>query len=175
MRLIKEMFTIVVAASIIGFGINLFNHHGFLLVGGRDLKYKKIVPISSFEAKIKYDAGIALFIDAREKSEYDDARITGAINIPPFSQFGPDAADEPSGGNRDGAGADTSPDPGTGVDVSFMSRPVEIIIYCERSSCGASEMVGRRLIDRGYVRNIYIIDKGFPEWKSLGYPVERGE
>ncbi len=151
-RFIKDIFVILVAAGITGIVINLLHPRGFILVSRQALEARTIVAISSEEAKIKHAAG-AVFIDAREKDEYDDARITQAINVPAL-----DAADSKSG-----------------TDFAFLEKPAEIVIYCDGPSCGASAMLAEAIRKRGYKRTIYITEKGFPDWKSKGYPMERGE
>jgi rhodanese-related sulfurtransferase len=150
-RLIKDMFMLLVAAGATGIVINLFHPHGFLLVSRPALEARKIVSISSEEAKIKYDAG-AVFVDAREKDEYENARVTGAVSMPSL-----DAAAKKSG-----------------PDFSFLKKPEEIVIYCDGAACGASAALAELFQKRGYKRTIYIIERGFPEWESKGYPVERG-
>jgi rhodanese-related sulfurtransferase len=154
MRLLKDMIVILVIAGTIAVVINLFNPRGFVLVSRSSLEQRNIVPISADEAKIKYDADMAVFIDAREKAEYDSAHIRGAVNIPV-----PDAAAKQ----------------GTDEKISFLKRPVEVVVYCDGPSCGASESMAKLFLERGYRRNVYVIQKGFPEWELREYPVERGK
>ncbi len=150
-RLIKDMIVILVAAGATGMLINLLHPRGFTLVSKPDREAGKIAYISSVEARIKHDAG-AVFIDAREKDEYENARIAGALNVPAL-----DAA----------AGK-------SGIDFSFLKKPAEIVIYCDGPSCGSSAILAAAMRKKGYERTIYIIEKGFPEWESKGYPAERG-
>jgi rhodanese-related sulfurtransferase len=154
MRLLKDMFIILVIAGAVAAVINLLNPRGFVLVNRSFIEQRRIVPITAEEAKIKYDAGLAVFIDAREKPEFDYACIRGAVNIPVS-----DAASKYDSDQK----------------FLFLNKHVEVVIYCDGASCGASETLAKLLLDRGYVRNIYILQKGFPEWESSGYPVERGE
>jgi rhodanese-related sulfurtransferase len=158
MKLLKDMFVILVAAGVLGAGVNLLHPRGFRLVGARALAERRIVQISEEEAKIKHDAGIAVFVDAREKEEYEYDRIPGAVNIP--------ASDLPSG--------DTVGAAAKGPDLSFLRKPLEVVLYCDGEACGASETLAKLMIDKGYARSLYIITKGFPGWKDHGYPVERG-
>ncbi len=148
-RLVKNMFVICVAAGAAGLCVNLFHPRGFILVGRQSLEARKNVAISGEEAKIKHDAG-ALFIDAREKDEYDRGRIRGALNIPALDA----AAGTP------------------GADYSVLDRPLEAVIYCDGPACGASAMLAEVLRKRGYGRTIYILEQGIHEWESKGYPVE---
>jgi rhodanese-related sulfurtransferase len=154
MRLLKDIISIVVLAGTVSVVINLFNPHGFVLVSRSSLYQRRIVPISAEEAMIKYDADMAVFIDAREKAEYDYAHIRGAVNIPV---------------------SDASAKQGTDEKFSFLDRSAEVVVYCDGPGCGASESMAKLFLDRGYRRNVYIIQKGFPEWELREYPVERGE
>ena len=151
-QLIKDMFTIIVASVVLGLGINLAHPRGYILVGKSDYNNRRIVAITTEEAKIKYDSQVAVFIDAREKAEYDAARIAGAVNLP--------AGDIISRLE--------------GISVSFLNKPVEIIIYCDGESCQASSLVAGKMLNLT-PRHIYILEKGFPDWAGKGYPVERGE
>ncbi len=151
-RLVKDMFALLAAAGCIGIAVNLFHPRGFTLVSRPDLEARKTVFISSEEAKIKHDAE-AVFVDAREKEEYDAARVAGAVNLPAL-----DAA----------AGK-------SGMDPAIFEKPAELVIYCDGPACGASAMLAETIRKRGYGRTIYIIEQGLPEWESKGYPVERGK
>jgi rhodanese-related sulfurtransferase len=150
MRLLKDMLAIIVVAAAAGLAINLFHPRGFVPVSRQDLALKRVVSLSAAEAKIKYDAGMALFIDARAKAEFDGARIAGAENIP-------------------------ADDPPAGALTAAMSRPRELVVYCDGVECGAAEKLARTMIGRGYGRNIYVIAEGFPGWEERGYPVDRSE
>ena len=151
-QLIKDMLIIIVASVVIGLGINLVHPRGFILVSKSDYDNRRIVAIATDEAKIKYDSQVAVFIDAREKAEYGASRIAGAVNIP--------AGDVVTRME--------------GISVSFLSKPVEIIVYCDGVSCQASNIVARKMLNLT-PRHIYILEKGFPDWAVKGYPVEGGE
>ena len=148
MRLLKDMLVILVAASAAGLAINLYHPRGFVPVSRQDLALKRVVSVTAVEAKIKYDSGMALFVDAREKVAFDDGHVAGAVHIP---------ADAPPAGALD----------------ALMGRPREIVIYCDGAECGAAAKLARDMIGRGYGRNLYVIDEGFPGWEERGYPVER--
>jgi rhodanese-related sulfurtransferase len=49
------------------------------------------------------------------------------------------------------------------------SQPV--VIYCGGGDCDASKNVAILLQQAGF-KQVHIIEKGFPEWKELGYPIE---
>ncbi|MBN2077357.1 MAG: rhodanese-like domain-containing protein [Spirochaetes bacterium] len=145
-RLLGEALVIVAAAAALGLGINLCNPRGYEPVPRPVLAYRKIVSITAEEAKVKYDAGIARFLDAREAEEYADTRIAGAISVPAL-------------------GGAVPPSPGAGR---------EPVIYCDGAACGASDILARRIIDAGHRGIVYVLDGGLPEWDRRGYPMDRG-
>ena len=150
-RLIREMCVILAAAGALGVAMNLSHPRGFVLVSRTDIEARKNVPISAAEAGIKRDAG-AVFVDAREKAEFKNARVPGAINIPALD-----------------AEAKTP-----GMDFGFLDRPAEIVIYCDGPSCGASALLAEAIRKRGYGRVLYMLEEGLSGWEAKGYPVERG-
>ncbi|MBN2158901.1 MAG: rhodanese-like domain-containing protein [Spirochaetes bacterium] len=154
MRLLKDTVIILVVAGAAGLVINLFHPDGYLLVSKASLSERRIVEISAAEAKIKRDAGAAVFIDARERDEYDCSRVAGAVSIP---ASGADAAKKARPWAR------------------YADRPVEIVVYCEGPSCGAAGALAKLIVAGGYKRTVYVMREGLPGWDEAGYPVERGE
>jgi rhodanese-related sulfurtransferase len=150
--ILKDMFFIIVISSAIGAGINLIHPRGFVFVSKSDFHATRLVPISADEAKIKYDSQAAVFIDARELAEYEASRISGAIHIPASSPVFP----------RQGA------------DASYLNGQLEIVVYCDGPTCGASDIVARKIL-KLTSRHVYLLEKGFPEWVNRGYPVQRGK
>lgn len=137
---------IVAAAAALGLGVNLVNPRGYEPVPRRVMSYRTIVSVSAEEAKVKYDAGIARFIDAREEEEFRESRVAGAMSVPAL-------------------GDALTPSPVAGT---------EPVIYCGGAGCGASGILARRMIDAGRRGTVYIMEGGLPEWERRGYPVERG-
>lgn len=151
-KIVKECVGICVLALIAGLIINYFHPGGFEMIPRSVLKYKKIVSISELEAKIKFDAGIGLFVDARNDAEYKEGHIKGAIHFPVY----PKAVSRKKINNN-----------------KKLQEPRELIVYCTSSTCGASRDLAEMLIDKGYSRTIYIIKNGFPGWVERKYPVEK--
>ena len=147
------MVVIIIAACALGAVVNLLHPRGYILMNRQSAGERSIVTISAEEARAKRDAGIALFIDAREREEYDHSRIPGAVSLP-WS----DAAARGSAGT-----------------LPFPDGPSEAVLYCDGAACGASLELAKLMRERGYRNIVYIIKGGFPEWESKGYPVERGE
>ena len=150
--IIRNSIYIIIFSIFAGFIINIFNPGGFTLVSRAMENQKQIVLISSEEAKIKLDSGSALFIDSRQDNEYDLFHIPDSINIPatPASIRLKKIRE----------------------NFDLISGPIELVIYCEGLSCGSSQILSEKLIEMGYSKHIYLIEKGIPEWEEKGYPVQ---
>jgi len=109
------------------------------------------VQIKLATAKSLFDAGAALFLDARDAGEYDAGHIPGAMRL-----------------TRD----DALSDPERTKALAARGRP--IVTYCEGGACESSLDLARALVDAGY-RKVLVFSGGFPEWAAAGHPVERGE
>ncbi|MBY0113877.1 MAG: hypothetical protein K2Y21_13755 [Phycisphaerales bacterium] len=104
--------------------------------------------IDSKAAKTLFDQGV-VFLDARIQKEYDEGHIPQAFLLN-SSMFGTSAADE-------------------AMKVMDANQPV--VIYCGGGDCDASKNVAILLQQAGF-KQLHIIEKGYPEWKELGYPIE---
>jgi rhodanese-related sulfurtransferase len=110
----------------------------------------KPVRISLATTKILFDTGAALFIDARDLSEYQEGHIPGALRM-----------------SRD----DALGDPDRVKSLPVRGRP--IVAYCDGGECEASLELAQALVDAGY-RKVLVDGGGFPEWAGAGYPVAKG-
>lgn len=99
------------------------------------------IPVIDVTAAIKFKPEF-VFLDAREKEEYDLSHIEGAGHIG-FENF------------------DIS-------EISHLDKGQNIIVYC---SVGyRSEKIGERLKKAGY-KNIYNLYGSIFEWVNRGYPI----
>jgi len=151
-RLITESVLICAVAAVIAIAANLVNPRGYILVGKEAARLKNISFISVDEAKVKFDAGVALFLDARSAGEYAGSRISGAINIP--------------------AGPESTSMKAIESYFQLLNEKKELVIYCEGGGCDDAEVLARRLLGLGYSRVLYVIKQGLPEWREREYPVE---
>ncbi|PKL35401.1 MAG: hypothetical protein CVV44_21580 [Spirochaetae bacterium HGW-Spirochaetae-1] len=149
--IIKQAFIIVIFSFLTGMLINAFHPKGYVMVGASRMKEKKIVYITADEAKIKYDGGSVLFVDSRSPGEYNEGHAAGAVNIP----------SHPASAMMRGIEE----------NMPFINGPRELVIYCSAHSCDSSDVLAAEISGLGYSRNIYIIEKGFPEWSGSGFPV----
>mgnify|MGYP002783606926 CR=1 FL=1 len=104
--------------------------------------------IDSRAAKALFDQGV-VFLDARIQTEYDAGHIPQAYLLN-SSMFGTPAADEA---------------------MKAMDPAQPVVIYCGGGECDASKNVAILLQHAGF-KQIHIIEKGYPEWVELGYPID---
>lgn len=93
-----------------------------------------------------YENEEAEFVDARQRAQYDEIRIAGAVFSP-----------APDGTSED--------DP-----VEEWSTDTRIVTYC-RCPHHLSSQRAASLIDAGY-EHTYAIDEGLGGWEDNGYPLE---
>jgi rhodanese-related sulfurtransferase len=98
-----------------------------------------------------FDAEAALIVDARDPEDYEEAHISGALNIPY------DIAES---------------DPALLENLVASCKP--IITYCGGGSCEVSLTVANELVFAGYSR-VAVYTGGFSEWAEAGYPVDRSQ
>jgi rhodanese-related sulfurtransferase len=108
------------------------------------------VRITLAVAKSLFDAGAALFMDARDPSDYEAGHIPGALRM-----------------TRD----DALEDPDRIKALPVRGRP--IVAYCSGGVCEASLELAQALVDAGY-RKVLVYSGGFPDWEAAGYPVKQG-
>lgn len=98
-------------------------------------------------AKIKYNTGTSLFVDARPPEFFQQRRIEGAVNLP-LTLF----------------------------DFVYMMKfgtidpSKELIIYGRNISRLYDENVASKLIARGH-RNVKVLSGGLSAWAEKGYPI----
>lgn len=103
------------------------------------------------QAQALYEAGDAVFADARPLDQYEEGHIAGAEHLDPDAFFG-----------------------GAEPDFVYLYPPDQIIvIYCPGGECDASELVSIRLQERGF-SNTHILKPGYPGWVEAGLPTEAG-
>jgi rhodanese-related sulfurtransferase len=109
-------------------------------------------PIEVKLANVKkfFDAGAALFVDAREAPEYAEGHIAGALSVP-FD----DAVRNPA------------------LLEPFKRAGKPLILYCSGGDCELSKDLAKNMLADG-IRKVLVFTDGLPAWKAAGYPVEAG-
>ena len=97
-------------------------------------------------SKYHFDAGSAVFIDARDPEDYESGHIQNAINIPYdyYEEF-EDVID--------------------GLDDSGI-----YIVYCSGDECSLSIDLADYLYNEKLIDKLLIFEGGWPEWQDAGYP-----
>ena len=109
-------------------------------------KLKKPSFITLNQAYKLFKTGNVLFIDARDKWEFGDGHIAGAINIPEYNF-----------------------DKSNPV-LKTIPKDKTIVSYCDGDDCEMSVKLADNLFNLGY-KNVYIFFGGWKEWKKAGYAV----
>ncbi len=104
--------------------------------------------ISLSEMKRRFDEGVAIILDARDASEYEQGHIPGAINIP-YDRI-PEYFD---------------------VLQSQVPMDAEVICYCRSVTCDFSDQLATELKVIGY-QDVSVFSGGWEQWTNAGYPVE---
>lgn len=105
-------------------------------------------PEVAFEA---YLEGRVVFIDARPKASYAEARfqLPEAVHVPP------------------GSGAETM----TALRALPYGPTIGIVTYCEEPHQAASYQVARYAKDAGY-EDVSVLSGGYAAWAEAGFPFE---
>lgn len=101
-----------------------------------------------YRAKEIFDAGKALFVDARGPEYFQNGHIRGAVSLP-VAQFE----------HRIASFKEKYP-PGR-----------HIVTYCYSRDCRDSQILAQRLFDAGYT-NVAIFVEGYLGWENEGFPIE---
>ncbi|HVP13932.1 MAG TPA: rhodanese-like domain-containing protein [Terriglobales bacterium] len=112
----------------------------------------KPIEVKLGDVKKFFDAGpaAAVFIDARERSEYAEGHIKGAVNL-----FYDEVVAKPE------------------LIAPFKNLGKPIIAYCSGGDCELSKDLANTMIDAG-IRKVLVFTDGLPAWKAAGFPIETG-
>ena len=159
--ILKQALLLLVLAVSIALVVNQFSPVGIALIGqwdqdkgvisahAKDEIHDSRLVIDNIKiAKLSYDGGKSLFVDARSIDDYNEGHIKGAISLP-VGEF----------------------DERVGNLLDHYSPDQSIITYCSGRTCEDSHRLAQMLIDLGY-ENVSIMIDGYPGWKENGYPVE---
>lgn len=147
----REAAIIVLASVLLGFAYTFIMKKGFFSPSPPIAEQKgEVAPvfISYDEAKLLFDAGSALFVDARHDYDYKLGHIKGAINVP-LKDF--ELAKSP-----------------------LANTPKEklIVTYCDGADCNSSIELAQKLAAAGFT-NVKMFFGGWNEWQSRNRTIER--
>jgi rhodanese-related sulfurtransferase len=105
--------------------------------------------ISLEDARSHFEAGAALFADARPLKAYQSGHIKGAMHLDPY-EF----------------------DAWSGNFFSQFQEDTLIIAYCDGAVCPLSSELAQKLIAMGYAK-VFVFKDGWNLWKTAGLPTEQ--
>src|SRR5205823_13582556 len=106
---------------------------------------KNITEISSEDAAVKFKSGEALIVDVREKDEWDEEHVPGAIHM--------------SRGT-------------TELDIEEKVPDTNALIICHCGGGGRSALAAESLQKMGY-KNVRSMTGGFKAWKAMALAVTK--
>ena len=152
----REALLIICSAVILGFSYTYLTEKGLWgTAKASDLNKAGAVgpPPSSInyaEAKLLYDKGSALFIDARHFFDFRRSHIKSAVNIP-LAEF------------------ETKQ-----KTIEALPKDKVIIVYCDASECNSSIELAAKLYERGF-GGVRIFFGGWQDWNSNKSPLESSQ
>ncbi len=158
--MLKKVFyqvpSLVLLAALIALGVNQIRSDGIPLVGDWSAEARFVdeagdsLTISLDEARKRFAAGAALFLDARSPDDYARGHIGGALNLP-----------------------------WQGADRHFMeiadrlSGDKTIITYCDGETCDLSHELALFLKEMGFA-DVQVLVNGWTVWLQAGLPTDEG-
>lgn len=106
--------------------------------------------ISLDQALEAYEAGKALFLDARDPASFASGHLPGALNMPPSEA------------------ASMAQEIRTLAEAGMVP-----VAYCDGVDCPLSGELARALKELG-VEDVRVLVNGWSRWRDAGYPVEEG-
>lgn len=120
-----------------------------VLIADNTTPLKEVIPraLNLQQALSLYQSKNAVFLDARDKWEYGDGHIKGAINLPHY--------DFESYKNK-------------------LTYPEETILvtYCDGEDCEMSLHLAEEILKLHKYKKVFYFKGGWQEWNAAGYPTE---
>ena len=114
----------------------------------REKEFQGVKTVDLAGAYARFQAGQALFIDARPAEEYAELHVPKALNLTP------DMLEH-----------------GEAEKLAGIAKDREIVVYCGQESCDLSLRVAEKLQALGYTR-VTAFMGGFRAWDEAGYPAD---
>ncbi|MFB3882423.1 MAG: rhodanese-like domain-containing protein [Armatimonadota bacterium] len=110
---------------------------------------RRLPEINAARALQLYEAGDVLFVDSRDKKDYDKDHIPGAVSFP----------------QREWAKAWPKM-------KGKLPKDRLLVLYCYGAHCGLSTRQGKALLEQGYSK-LVILDYGWKAWTEAGGPTTK--
>ncbi|MFA5111342.1 MAG: rhodanese-like domain-containing protein [Desulfobaccales bacterium] len=114
----------------------------------REQEFQGVKTIDLARAYALFQAGQALFIDARPTEEYAELHVSKALSLTPSLL-----------------------EQGEAEKLAGAAKDREIVVYCGQESCDLSLRVAEKLQALGYTR-VAVFMGGFRAWDEAGYPAD---
>lgn len=143
---VKDFILILSGCLLLGFAFNFTNPGGITLLPKTWFR-KTPAQIDVYWAKLKYDAGGTLFVDARPVEFFRVSHIDGAVNLPTalfdFVYM---------------------------MNLGKIDTQKEIVVYGRTISRHYDDEVLFKLVSRGH-ENVKLFPEGLSAWGKNGYPL----
>ncbi len=147
---LREAGTLLLASILLGFAYSFVMKKGFFAITQHtSAPAATVAPefISYEEAVHLYNAGTALFVDARHEYDYKLGHIKGAVNVP----------------LKDFSLATSA--------LASVPREKLIVTYCDGAECNSSIELAQKLTAAGFT-NVKMFFGGWNEWRQHHGEVE---
>lgn len=109
----------------------------------------KALVLSVEEARVYFEDGETVFVDARDYEDFEAGHVRGAVHLPASD---PDGAFEAA--------------------RHRLPEDFRLIIYCSNAECDMAEKIAKFLHGKGYTQ-ICILGPGLSGWRKDGHPTEK--
>ena len=149
-KILARAFGIVAFSSLVAVIANMVSPSGIPLIGTSHRLNQGVEEVSLERALVQFRGKQAVFVDSRDREEFKEGHIPGAISLPSmeFDQHGP-------------------------LFMELVSLDTIIVTYCSGKGCDSSMELAELLLDSGY-RKVKVFYGGWQQWKDAGYPIEKG-
>ena len=149
-RTLQQSAVIILLGVGLGLAANQSSSRGLALVTPPKPAGKAEEFLALEQAKLFWQSGNALFLDAREPTDYAAGHIASALNLPAQSferHFGEIAP--------------------------LLTPESRLILYCDGTECELSHRVRGNLRQLGYT-NTHLLFNGWTTWRQAGFPTALG-
>lgn len=149
-RTLKHAALIVLLGIALGLAGNQVSPRGLPLVTPPKPLPKAEDFLTLARARLLWQSGEAMFLDAREPADYAAGHIPNALNLPAqsFGRSFPKVA-------------------------PMLTRESRLILYCDGKDCELSHRLQASLRQLGYTNSL-LLSNGWTLWREAGLPVQKG-
>ena len=150
-----QLVILVLVGAAVGLGFNAVSPKGIPMKGGKEARLAQQGARMMDLAEVQYykDQPGTVFVDARSIYEFKLGHIPGALSLP----------------------ADSF-DPAFPKVAPLLKNAKLIIVYCSGGSCGTSEEVAQKLIEKGFTGNrVALFAEGLPGGMGANLPIRNGD